>query len=70
MAMAVTSCRVDGNTVYVYDENGGICDVQQYAQPITNAVAFGNGYSVTAGYSTYTYMQSNGGFAMTSVHPA
>lgn len=70
MAMAVTSCRVDGNTVYVYDENGGICNVQQYAQPVTNAVAFGGGYSVTAGYLTYTYMLRNGMFEQTGTYQA
>ena len=70
MAMAATSCRVNGNTVYVYDENGGICDIQSYAQPIKNAVAFGGGYSVTAGYLTYTYTLSNGTFVQTGVHQA
>ena len=70
MAMAIASCRVDGNTVYVYDENGGICDVRSFAQPISNACAFGGGYSVTAGYFTYTFMLRNGMFDETGVHQA
>ena len=70
MANAVTSCRVDGGTVYVYDENGGMCDVRSFRQPISNAVAFGGGYSVTAGYLTYTFMLRNGMFDETGVHQA
>lgn len=70
MANAVTSCRVDGNTVYIYDENGGICDVRSFAQPISNATAFGGGYSVTAGYLTFTFMLRNGMFEETGVHQA
>ena len=70
MANVAVSCRIDGNTVYIYDENGGICDIQSYAQPITNAVAFGGGYSVTAGYLTYTYMLSNGTFVQSGIHQA
>ena len=70
MVNAVTSCRVDGNTVYVYDENGGICDVRSFAQPISNAVAFGGGYSVTAGYLTFTFMLRNGMFEQTGTYQA
>ena len=70
MANAVTSCRVDGNTVYIYDENGGICDVRSFAQPISNAAAFGGGYSVTAGYLTFTFMLRNGMFEQTGTYQA
>ena len=70
MANAVTSCRVDGNTVYIYDENGGICDVRSFAQPISNATAFGGGYSVTAGYLTFTFMLRNGMFEQTGTYQA
>ena len=70
MANAVISCRVDGNTVYIYDENGGICDVRSFAQPISNATAFGGGYSVTAGYLTFTFMLRNGMFEQTGTYQA
>ena len=70
MANAVTSCRVQGGTVYVYDENDGICDVRSFPGTISNACAFGSGYSVTAGYWTYTFMLRNGIFEQTGLHQA
>jgi len=70
MANAVTSCRVDGSTVYIYDERGGICDIRQFSGPVSNACAFGSGYSITAGYLTYTFTLRNGSFEQTGTHQA
>ena len=70
-AYAVTLYAVFGS----YDDtcdgiHWGICDVRSFAQPISNATAFGGGYSVTAGYFTYTFMMRNGMFEQTGVHQA
>ena len=67
MAMAVTSCRVSGNTVYVYDENGGICWVGQFNEPVS-ATAFGSGVSITSKNLVFTYVLRDGHLEQTGVH--
>ena len=67
MAMAIASCRVDGSTVYAYDENGGICWVNQFSMPV-KATAFGTGVSVTSGNLCFTYMLRDGRLKQTGVY--
>ena len=67
MARAVTSCRVEGGTVYIYDENGGIFDVRAFCEPVS-ATAFGNGVSITSGNMCYTFMLQDGQLRQTGMN--
>ena len=69
MARAVTSCRVQGSTVYLYDENGGLFDVRSFCEPVS-ATAFGTGVSITSKNLCFTYMLQDGRLEETGIHQA
>lgn len=65
-AVAVT-CQVNGGTVYVRNERGGIIDVLSFPCPV-QAQSFGSGVSVISGTLCYTYVLDHGTLKQTGVH--